>query len=276
MAAAALTSASPAGAASGPLANPKANRPLPALADSTGQCTRSASGTISCPSPCYPRGVLVYNASKKCTDLLLTAINEAQASEHRARFSLPSNYFSLDAVEQLFVLVNLERLSHGVSLLAGLSPYLDSESERAAAAGQDPQFHPSYGPVKVWAPPAGGTYAFGGAWAGNSVNAAAAVFGWFYDDGWGGKGNTWNFACTGPHASGCWGHRDQLLGEWAGTRCPDCIAGDGYASPAARSWQESYVVLIVRPVTFPTRLDFTWNGGILPYLPQGWERARAA
>jgi len=29
------------------------------------------------------------------------------------------------------------------------------------------------------------------------------------------------------------------------------------------------------PVQFPTPLLFTWNGNVLPNLPQGWEHARA-
>jgi hypothetical protein len=258
-----------------PLANPPANRPLPAFATSTGQCTIGQGGAMHCQSPCYPTGRFVYNASPACTDLLLGAINQAQAGEHRAGFSLPANYFSLSAGEQMFVLVNLERMSRGIPPLVGLSAYLNAASERGARNALDPAFQPSYGPVKVWLPPAGGFYAFGGAWSGNSVNAAAAVFGWFYDDGWGGKGNTWNFACTSPAASGCWGHRDELLGEWAGTSCRDCIAGVGYSSPAAHGWFESYDFLEVRPVQFPTPLVFTWDGNVLPHLPPGWEHQHA-
>jgi len=84
----------------------------------------------------------------------------------------------------------------------------------------------------------------GGAWAGDSVDAASAIFSWFYDDGWGGRGSTPNFACANPTASGCWGHRDELLGKWAGTTCNQCIAGAGYSSPAANNWEESYDFLI--------------------------------
>jgi hypothetical protein len=262
-------------AATGPLANPAANRPLPALADSTGACSRQPGGALSCPSPCYPHGKFVYNSDKSCTDLLLTAINQAQASEHRSGFVLPSNYFALNAAKQMFVLINLERISRSIPPLVGLSPYLNVETSTAAHLADDPVFHPSYGPVKVWSPPGGGTYAFGGAWAGDSVNAAGALFGWFYDDGWGGKKNTWNFACTSATASGCWGHRDELLGEWAGTSCTDCVAGASYASPAANHWQQSYVFLLVRPITFPTPLIYNWDTDVVPYLPPGWERAHA-
>ena len=259
-----------------PLVNPKTNRAMPALANSTGNCSYGQGGGVTCQSPCYPTGALQYNSSRRCTDLVLTAVNQAQAAEHLKSFTLPSNYFGLSATKQLFVLVNLARISLGVPPLVGLSPYLSAAATQAAQQAEDPSFRSSYGPVDVWLPPGGGMYAFGGAWAGDSVNSVAALFGWLYDDGWGGPKATWNFDCTSPTASGCWGHRDELLGEWAGTRCTDCIAGAGYASPAARSWKESYDFLLVRPTQFPTPLVFTWNGNVVPYLPAGWETERSA
>jgi hypothetical protein len=268
-------STGPTAAAPNPLANPTTNWPLPPLANSTGNCTYAEHGRMSCQSPCYPNGVLQYNSSRSCTALLLAAVNQAQAAEHLAAFALPSDYFRLSATRQLFELVNLARISLGVPPLVGLSPYLSAAATQAADQAEDPSFRTSYGPVEVWLPPGGGMYAFGGAWAGDSVNPVAALFGWLYDDGWGGSKATWNFDCTSPTASGCWGHRDELLGEWAGTRCTDCIAGAGYASPAARNWKESYDFLLVRPAQFPTPLVFTWDGDVIPYLPAGWEAVPA-
>jgi hypothetical protein len=208
--------------------------------------------------------------------LLLGAINDAQVAEHFHPFVLPSNFARLTVDQQLFVLENLERISHGVPPLVGLSPSLAPPAQEAAQKSEDPVFQPIYGAVQVWLPPAGGSYAFGGAWSGNAVNALGAMFGWMYDDGWGGKGNTWNFLCTGPTSSGCWGHRDELLGEYTGISCTDCIAGAGYASPAAHNFTESYVLLLVRPEHFPTPLAFTWDSSVIPYLPTGWERTRTA
>lgn len=266
--------ATAASAARNPLKNPAANQPMPTLADSTGDCSFGPAGGVTCKSPCYPNGQIKYNGSKACTKLLLAAINKAQASEHLRGFTLPSNYFRLSVASQVFVLVNLIRISLGIPPILGLSSALNAQAVSAASKAEDPVFKTSYGPVQVWYPPSGGRYAFGGAWAGDSVNAAAAIFGWFYDDGWGGKNNTWNFECTSPTSSGCWGHRDELLGEWAGTNCAQCVAGSGYVSPAARNWRESYDFLVVRP-THPVPLTFTWDRNVLPYLPAGWERVHA-
>jgi hypothetical protein len=246
--------------------------------------TAASAVTWDCPSPCFPHPRYnggdtfnsTYNGSVACTRLLMTAMNQAQTAEHRDRLALPSNFLALSVSRQLFVLVNLERISHGVPPLVGLSPYLSAAATSAAARAEDPGFRPSYGPVRVWLPPGGGYYAFGGTWSGNAVNAAAAVFGWMYDDGWGGRDNTTNGACTGPTSSGCWGHRDELLGEYSGVSCPDCVAGAGYAAHAAGGWRESYDFLIVRPASFPTPLSFTWNSDVVPRLPAGWESVRAA
>ena len=71
----------PAAASPSPMANPSSNRALPVLANNTGPCTYAQGGAMSCLSPCYPAGALQYNSSKSCTNVLLAAINQAQASE---------------------------------------------------------------------------------------------------------------------------------------------------------------------------------------------------
>jgi hypothetical protein len=267
-----LLAAGGAGAQSDPLANPAANRPPPYYSVDTGNCTMGP--TPSCPSPCFPHAKFVYNASAKCTQLLLTAVNQAQRAEGRAAIAPPSNYTHLGPGQQLFVLVNLERLSRHVPPLVGLSTYLNRDAAAGAEGSQDPPFQAAYGPVHVWLPPGGGNYGFGSTWAGNSVNSVAAVFGWMYDDGWGGShGATSNYTCTSPTAKGCWGHRDILLGEYTGTTCTTCIAGAAYASPSAGGFKESYAFIEVRP-TATTPLVFTWASE-LRFLPAGWERQPA-
>ncbi len=207
--------------------------------------------------------------------LLLSAIDQAQAAENLPGFVLPSNYFSLGATRQMFVFINLERISRGVPPLVGLSPYLSATATSAAGHLADPPFQASYGPVQVWAPPSGGNYAFGGAWGGGSVNAADVVFGWFYGDGFGNGWPTFS-GCKSAKGAMCWWHREELLGLdgfSGGTACTDCIAGAGYASRPGNS-NESYDFLIVRPVQFPAALAFTWDSE-LGYPPAGWEKVAA-
>lgn len=268
--------AGPASASGDPLANPGSNRQPPPYSTGSGLCSSTDAGPPICPSPCFPHEKLVYNGSAKCAALLLRAINEAQKAEHVRAMVLPTNYFRLSITEQLFVVVNLERLSRGVPPLVGLSPYLDQDAAAGAANSQDPVFQASFGPVQVWLPPGGGYYGFGSTWAADSVDTLAAVFGWMYDDGWGGSAPaTANYACTSAGAPGCWGHRDILLGKYTGTTCTDCLAGAGFASPAVGGVTESYSFVEVRPATASTDLVFTWDEE-LAYLPPGWEHQKAS
>ena len=256
------------------LANPPANMAEPAVAAGTGTCNAA---DTRCSSPCFPTGTFVYNASRACTDGILAGINQAQAAEHLPALVLPSNYFSLSATRQMFVLINLERISRGVPPLVGLSPYLSSTATTAAGQAADPPFQYSYGPVKVWAPPfRQRQLCLRWSLGRGSVNAADVVWGWFYADGFGNGAPTFN-GCTSPGGLMCWWHREELLGLHGfsgGTACTDCVAGAGYASLPG-SAGESYTFLIVRPVQFPTPLAFTWDGGVLSSLPAGWERVAA-
>ena len=179
------------------------SRPAPGIATLT---------NTRCASPCFPTGTFVYNASRACTDGILAGINQAQAAEHLPALVLPSNYFSLSATRQMFVLINLERISRGVPPLVGLSPYLSSTATTAADHGADPPFQYSYGPVQVWVAPSGkSNYAFGGAWGGGSVNAADVVWGWFYADGFGNGAATFQ-GCTSPGGPCAGGTAKSCLG----------------------------------------------------------------
>jgi hypothetical protein len=111
-----------------------------------------------------------------------------------------------------------------------------------------------------------GTYGEGGTWDGDSPNAIAAMFGWIYDDGWGGPKDTSNYACTSAEASGCWGHRDELLGEYSGPSCADCVAGAGFAKHTAAGATVSYAFLIVDPANGEPPLSFTWSD-VVHHLP---------
>jgi hypothetical protein len=244
-----------------PLANPTVNRPTPADVYGAG-------------SPCVPAGGDRWVA---CNRIFLAAINAAQVSEHRRGFTLPSNFLTLSSAQQMFVWVNLERISRGVPPLVGLSPYLSEATTRAAKTGTYVRFQSSYGPVKVAVSPQTGNYAWSTSQAAGSgmAMAAGAVFGWMYQDGWGGAGGafggTSNGSCTSPKAAGCWRDRDDLLGLATGLACKDCIAGAASAPVFFTTWS----LLLVRPAHFPAPINFTWDTGVLPYLPPGYERVRA-
>lgn len=264
-----LTASYPADAAGATFHNPHSNLKPPADLSGAG-------------SPCTPSGGDRWAA---CNDILLAAINTAQSSEHLRGFTLPSNFLSLDPAQQLFVWVNLERISRGVPPLVGLSPYLSAAATSALDKGEAPPFEKTYGPVGVGvkltevAPGRySGTYEWSSFEGGGSSMpmSGGLVFALMYEDGWGGPsfgpfGQTMNYECKSPKAPGCWVDRDNLLGLSTGTSCADCVAGAAWAGSSLRS----YSLLLIRPTKFPTPLSFTWDEGVLPHLPAGYERVRA-
>jgi hypothetical protein len=246
---------------SSPFGNPHANLPPPSAASGAG-------------SPCTPSG---GNRWAACNAIMLRAINAAQVKEHERAFTLPANFLQLSAPEQLFVWVNLERISRGVPPLVGLSRVLDLAAAKGVNGG--PRFQTSYGPLGVAVNQQTGQYAWSAfAGGGSSMPMAAGfVFELMYDDGWGGAGHgpfgaTLNNDCNSPHGAGCWKDRDELLGSTTGVACRDCVAG---AAGGRSSFGGSFALMIVQPTRTPVALDFTWNSDVLPHLPAGYEHVRA-
>jgi hypothetical protein len=245
-------------------ANPPANVPEPKLLASSGECTEGAGG-LRCASPCAPKGKFGYAGSKGCDAIALSGINRGRKAEGLPAMVLPGNYRKLTRTQQLFVLVNLERVARGVPPLLGLTPALTVEAGLAATQTRDPDPKPAYGSLQVAI--VNGTYGEGGAWDGDSPNPLAAIFGWIYDDGWGGPKHTPNYDCTSAGAAGCWGHREELLGEYSGPACATCVAGAGFARHTTAGAATSYAVLIVDPANGEPPLSFSWSADVVPHLP---------
>jgi len=248
--------------------NPPRDLAPPPLVQDSGPCTVGAAGTETCASPCYAHGPQSPTPDAPgCMRLALAAVDRGRAAEHLRPLVLPSGFAQLGTGEQLFVLVNLERIARGVPPLAGLVAPLDAAAQQGAAHSRDPATRTSYGPVRVAV--VGNVYGLGGTWAGGEPNSLAAVRDWVYDDGWGGsRAATSNVDCSGPSAAGCWGHRMELLGRYSGTDCRTCVAGVGYVAAL-----RSYTVLVVRPTSAP-RLVFGWDAQVLRHLP-AYERVAA-
>jgi hypothetical protein len=205
-----------AGAAVVPPQNPAANiSPAPGY---SGAC-----GSMAQPNPYCPTG-------------LVTIYGDRQA-EGVSPMSLPSTWGTLTPPEQLFVLTNLERVDRGLTPIEGLAANLNAYAQAGADSGRDPGF-PPYGSS------GGSTYA-----STSSLGTAMAM--WMYDDGPGGT----NLDCPTTGGSGCWAHRDIILGQYA---APALMGvGDGPATTQ----------LFVGGDTTDTPY-FTWSQ-VTPYLPVG-------
>jgi hypothetical protein len=126
----------------------------------------------------------------------VTNIDAARTGEGVGPITLPLDFEGLSAPEQLLTLANLERVDRGLDAIAGLSPQLDADAERGAAAANDPD-----GPDG---------FSWGSNWASSSFSLYND-FSWMYDDGPG----SFNLDCGSAEASGCWGHRDNILRDYA-------------------------------------------------------------
>lgn len=180
-----------------------------------------------------------YDDSSSCVAATLDAIDNARQAEGLPAMVLPGNWQSLTPQEQLFVATNLERTVRGLPALQGMATSLDEASQAGAAADVDPSPPPGFGFVQ-----------WGSNWAGAVGNPLEAIYFWMYDDGPGSS----NIDCTQSDASGCWGHRDNVL---INLSCDDCVMGVGYVSDAYQgtpSWTELLV-----EATQQVPLDFSWQ-----------------
>ncbi len=142
-------------------------------------------------------------AGAACEQAAVAALDRARRREGLGPLVIPGTFPRLSPAEQLFVLVDEERVSRGLAPFLGLTAGLDAIAGEAARAGTDPV--PSVGSL-------GGDAAQ--AWSGNWAEGPGPLgisYGWMYDDGYG----SGNLACARPSAPACWGHRDNILARWA-------------------------------------------------------------
>jgi hypothetical protein len=162
------------------------------------------------PSPSYDGPCAVAGGITPTCPAGLSTIDADRAIEGVGPVTLPSDFAALSAPEQVFVLANLERVDRGLAPIPALSAALDSYAQTGADNDTDPNF-PTY------------IQDGGSNWAGGDILAADAL--WMYQDGWAGSA-TFNGDCTSPTASGCWGHRDNILGTYS----TPTLMGAGYAA----------------------------------------------
>jgi hypothetical protein len=169
--------------------------------------------TFDVAPPCYS----VDDPSAACLETLLHDINAGRNSEGLPSMVLPNGFAQMSGAEQLLVLANLERGVRGLAQFAGLSPTLNAVASLAAAANADPS------------PPAGYAFSQWGSNYAGAVDPLESDFLWMYDDGVGGT----NYDCQAGNFSGCWGHRDNILGPWANSGSETTAMGDAATSAGA-------------------------------------------
>jgi hypothetical protein len=191
----------------------------------------------------------------------LASINAARAAEGVGPMDVSeSKVASLPIPEQVFVLVNLERIDRGLRPISFMTTQLTADSQRAVDAGIDPSLpaHLSGGSPVTWS---------GAIWAGDLNSVFEADYYWMYSDGWGGStGATTNAVCSPLSPSRCWGHRDVILHQFGdcGTASPTLSMG------AASSWNatggESISAVLVGTCAAPSDVTLTWHEALASVL----------
>ena len=155
----------------------------------------------------------VDDRSNGCIDSVLHDINYARWLEGLGPLVLPSDYASDPVAVQELILTDEERGDRGLPQYAGLDATLNSAALTGAQTNSDPLLPSGFqGP--------------GGSIFAKDYTPLGADFAWMYDDGYGGT----NRDCTAPGDSGCWGHRDNILGPWASGGGATAMMGDGNTS----------------------------------------------
>jgi hypothetical protein len=138
-------------------------------------------------------------ANKTCDKAALKDSDAVRKKEGLGPMTLPRDFATLSVPSQLLAISNIERVDRGERPVLGRSKSLDKLALYGAKHDSDPDF-----PY-----PFPGTS--GGAnWAGAGNSALLDDFYWMYDDGFG----SFNEDCPTKHASGCWGHRHDILNPY--------------------------------------------------------------
>jgi hypothetical protein len=169
----------------------------------------SAAGAAGILPPSNPSANIAPSSSD-----FLTSINAARAVEGVGPLAVnPASLANMSIPEQVFVIVNLERIDRGEPVINYMTAQLSAAAQGGANAGADPAISTTLS--------GGSPVTYGGSiWAGGLTSVLEADYYWIYTDGWGGPGSgTSNQACGLLSMSQCWGHRDIILHQFAS--CPN-------------------------------------------------------
>jgi hypothetical protein len=201
-----------------------------------------------------PPGNPPANIAPSSADFL-AAIDTARADEGVGSMEVSESVVSsLPVAEQAFIIINEERINRGLAPIAYETAQLNADAQQGADVGNDPGFPDtlSGGSPLTWG---------GSIWAGGLTSVFEADFYWMYSDGFGGsQAATTNADCDAGASSGCWGHRDIILHEFAscGASAPTLEMGAAISMTGA-SGGSLAAVLTSTCGAPPTDVTLTWS-----------------
>lgn len=180
------------------------------------------------PRAVYGRACSRRPHGRRCTRIMVHALDTARGVLHQPGYRLPKHFASLRSRDQLLVLSDLDRRLYGRTPIRGLNPQLERSARAGARQMRDPRFVMRVNGASV--------RAGGSNWAGGTAPMNSALFAyyeWMYDDGPGAA----NLDCKHKGDPGCWGHRDNILLRLR--RGSQVEIGVGFAKPRRwYSWTE--------------------------------------
>ena len=199
---------------------------LPSVAGATG-IVPPATPSVNVPPQVVPHCTMspVDDTSTACISSVLHNINYARWLEGLGPMVLPSTYAGDPVALQQLILTDEERGDRGLAQFSGLDATLNSAALLGAQSNADPAV-----PTGYRVGPGGGGSIFA-----LDYTPLGADYAWMYDDGLGGT----NLDCTPSQLSGCWGHRNNILGNWVTTGSQTAQMGD--ADTAAGQYAQIFV-----------------------------------
>jgi len=203
-------------------------------------------------------GTSEANDTYTCNAAIIQAIDNARRTEPVAgiphRFSL-SAFDALNHDEQIFAITDIERTARRLPPIAGLTRQLNLVALSAAEDQRDPS-------VSLPLPLDGGGDAtiYRSNFAEGAANAMGSDYFWMYDDGL----DSPNADCTTSHLSGCWAHRENILGPYhSAAYCPHgskihMVMGAAEVTTGIL-YSPAITELFVNDCGAKPTVDFTWS-----------------
>jgi len=180
---------------------------------------------------------------EQCINAAVYYLDKARSRVHLPPYALPADFPSLSPPEQMFILVNLDRVQYGLRPITGMTAQLNHAALVSGVLRADDPHPSSTTGLNTWWP----------GWAGAFDNAPMAYETWVWNDGLGAT----NPRCTRTDHSRCWGHRHSVLWKYGPVLAMGAAAGRD-----SRHHRRGYAYLFVGG-----------NAGYTPAYTYTWEQA---
>jgi hypothetical protein len=183
---------------------------------------------------------------KQCINAAVYYLDKARKRSGLPPYALPADFPSLKPTQQLFILVNLDRVQYGLPPIPGMTAALNHDALTSGVwVADDPHPRSTTG-LTMWWP----------GWAGAFYNAPMAYEAWVWDDGLGSN----NPRCTPTDHSRCWGHRHSVLWKFGGG---SVLAMGVAAGNDSRQHHRGYAYLFVGGnASYNPAYTYTWDQAV--------------